>query len=112
MSPKDDPSHVRAGRFLIKKLIDDYMLKGLQRFLVSRSLTAAGSLAVVVVIVVILLYQGLCANVDSIIVQARQQIEQEIIGKKLTFDSPEERLEYVNQRIQLELANRGVDICF
>ncbi|HJS83498.1 MAG TPA: hypothetical protein VJ742_11765, partial [Nitrososphaera sp.] len=99
-------------RFLIKKLIDDYMLKCLQRFLVSRSLTAAGNLVVVVVIVMILLYQGLCANVENIIVEVRQQIEQEIIDKKLTFDSPEERLEYVNQRIQQGLANRGVDICF
>jgi hypothetical protein len=101
-----------ASRFLIKKLIDDYTLKGLQRFLVSRSLTAAGSLVVVVVIVMFVLYQGLCANVESIIAQVRQQIEQEIIDKKLTFDSPEERLEYINQRIQQELANRGVDICF
>ncbi len=88
------------------------MLKGLQRFLVSQSLTAAGSLVVVVVIVIFVLYQGLCANVESIIVQVRQQIEQEIIDKKLTFDSSEERLEYINQRIQQGLANRGVDICF
>jgi hypothetical protein len=101
----------RTDRFLIRKFLAMHLLNGLQGFLVRRSLAAIGSLAVTVVIVTVVLYQGACANIESAIVQIRQQIEQEIIDKRIVFSSPEERLAYIDSRIQQELANRGLDVC-
>ena len=86
-------------------------LRGLQRFLVRRSLTAVGTLVVALVIIVVLVHQGMCANIDSIIVQIRQQVEQDIIDRKMTFDSPEAREAYIDEKVRQELAARGLDIC-
>ena len=87
------------------------MSSGLHRFLVRRSLAAVGVLLVGVVIVVVLLYAGVCAGIDGIIAQIRQEIEAEIIEKKMTFPSLEAREEYISERLQQELEARDLDIC-
>ena len=87
------------------------MSSGLRSFLLRRSLAAAGVLLVGVVIVVVLLNAGVCAGIDGIIAQIRQEIEAEIIAKKMTFPSLEAREEYISERLQRELQARGLDIC-
>ena len=87
------------------------MSSGLRSFLVRRSLAAGGVLLVGVVIVVVLLNAGVCAGIDWIIAQMRQEIEAEIIEKKMTFPSLEARQEYINERLQQELEARDLDIC-
>ena len=87
------------------------MSSGLRSFLVRRSLTAAGVLLVGVVIVVVLLNAGVCAGIDGIIAQIKQEIEAEIIEKKMTFPSLEARQDYISGRLQQELEARGLDIC-
>ena len=87
------------------------MSSGLRSFLVRRSLAAAGVLLVGVVIVVVLLNAGACAGIDGIIAQIRQEIEAEIIEKKMTFPSLEARQQYISERLQQELEARGLDIC-
>lgn len=84
---------------------------GLRRFLVRRSLAAAGVLLFGVVIVVVLLNAGVCAGIDGIIAQIKQEIEAEIIEKKMTFPSLETRQDYISGRLQQELEARGLDIC-
>ena len=87
------------------------MSGGLRSFLVRRSLAAGGVLLVGVVIVVVLLNAGVCAGIDGITAQIRQEIEAEIIAKKMTFPSLEARQAYISERLQQELEARDLDIC-
>lgn len=72
-------------------------MNGFAAFVMRRSVTGILTLAVVVAIAVVILQFGLCAQVDPKLVEIRQQIEQEIIAKKIIFYTPEERRAYIDQ---------------
>jgi ABC-type microcin C transport system permease subunit YejB len=86
-------------------------MNGLAAFVMRRSVTVILTLAVVVAIIVAILQFGLCAQVDAKLVEIRQQIEQEIIAKKIIFDTPEERQAYIDQRTLQEIRRLGLDAC-
>lgn len=69
------------------------------------------SLVAVVAIIVALLHFGLCAQIDAKLVQIMLQIDQEIIDKKLVFDTPEDRQAYKEMRMQQEIQLLGLDVC-
>jgi hypothetical protein len=86
-------------------------MNGLAQFLARKSLTAIISLVAVVAIIVALLHFGLCAQIDAKLVQISLQIDQEIIDKKLVFDTPQDRQAYKEKRIQQEIQRSGLDVC-
>jgi hypothetical protein len=67
-------------------------------------------LVVVVLITASLLYSSVCSRIDTIRVEIRQQIFQEIPEKKITFPTQEDMDAYVAARMQAELTKRGLDL--
>jgi predicted amino acid-binding ACT domain protein len=84
---------------------------GLARFLARKSLAAILSLVVVVAITAVVLQFSLCAQFDAKLIQIIQQIEDEIIAKKLVFDTAQERKAYIDTRAQQEIQRLGLSIC-
>ncbi|HEV8387312.1 MAG TPA: hypothetical protein VGQ03_06785 [Nitrososphaera sp.] len=86
-------------------------MQGFVAFIMRRSITGIITLGVVVAIIIVVLNVGMCSQLDAIIAQIKQQIEDEIIAKHLTFATPEEMQAYINMRLQQELTQRGLDVC-
>lgn len=86
-------------------------MKGFVTFVMRRSIAAIITLVVIVALTVAIMQFSLCAQIDAILVQIRQQIDQEIIDNKLVFDTLAERQSYIDMRMRQEIAERGLDAC-
>jgi hypothetical protein len=85
------------------------MKSGIATFLLNRSISAIIVLVVVVSITSFALYSYNVQRCAGINMEIRQDVENEIADKHITFPNAEARESYIQERIESELIARGMD---